>query len=323
MFKKKTSKAKNETDLSIVIVILLMIVGWYTLMFPTSANLLNKIYNQNAILSYNNTMVSYSDEDIETMLADVDTYNESIYAEQQKKTFHYRGPSATDSTYKSVPNKSNDIGTLRIPSLDINVAIGHGTSDTVLQSEAGHLYGTSIPSDKESTHAVIAAHSALSTAKLFTDLNKMKEGDVFYVTVLNQEYEYTVDQIVTVLPEDDYEYEQVIEGKTYVTLYTCTPYGVNTHRLLIRGELTGVKTVDTTDGNSSLLAYLPIIKNSALLALIILAPFILALLYGAMLRRKDTHSSDTRSSDKKKEKGKGEKEHENVTEIERKTEKDE
>lgn len=266
--------------------IVAMIVGWYVMMFPTSADLLNKIYNQNTILSYNNTMASYSDEEIQKMLDNCKTYNQSIYEEQQTTPFRYRGPTATDDVYKSLPTNSSEIGTLRIPTIDVNVGIAHGTTDNELQSEAGHLYGTSLPVEGESVHAVIAAHSALSTAKLFTDLGKVKKGDKFYITVLNQEYEYKVVDINTVLPTDEAPYEQVEEGKNYVTLYTCTPYGVNTHRLLVKGELVGSTKVQGEDGGFSLDEYAEIIKYASLFALIILAPFILMLAYSLNKVRK-------------------------------------
>lgn len=252
-----------------------LMAGWYTLMFPTIANLVNKIYNQNAILAYNNTMTSYSNEDIEDMLQKCRNYNELIYEQQQTTVFKYQGAnkSLSDGTYNSLPIRGGSIGTINIPSLSINLSIEHGTETKTLQSAAGHVYGSSLPVDGDNVHSVISGHSALSTAKLFTDLTKLKEGDEFYITVLNQEYEYKIDQITVTLPEDEWQYEQVEEGKNYVTLYTCTPYGINTHRLLVRGELVGVKEVEYDD-SFDIMDYLPMILDGSLIALIILAPFI-------------------------------------------------
>lgn len=277
---KKKKKRSGTT-----FVILLMIIGYYIMTFPISANLLNEIYNQNTILMYNNSMQSYSDEDIATMFKNCEDYNEGIYEGQKTSEFHYLGPTATDEVYKSLPTASNEIGTLRIPDIGVNVAFAHGTNDSVLQAEAGHLYGTSLPIEGENVHSVIAAHSALSTAKLFTDLNKLKKGAKFYVTVLNQKYEYKVDQIKTVLPEDDYKYEQIEDGKNYVTLYTCTPYGVNTHRLLVRGEYVGKKEVNESDDNLSFMDYMDIILKASGLALIILGPFILMVIYAIKVQK--------------------------------------
>ena len=282
---EKREKKQNK-NISTLIVILIMIIGYYIMMFPTSANLINNIYNQNTILQYNNSMTSYSDDDINSMLSNIHEYNQGIYEGQKITQFHYMGPTATDSTYTSIPTSSNEIGTLRIPSIKVNVPISHGTKDSNLQSEAGHLYGTSIPSDGENVHSVIAAHSALSTAKLFTDLNKVKKGDKFYIKILNQEYEYKVDQIKVVLPEDDYKYEQIEEGKNYVTLYTCTPYGINTHRLLVRGKFVKATTVESSDKKFDLTDYIDIIKNSSELALVILGPFILMVIYAVISQKK-------------------------------------
>lgn len=276
MAEKKSNK-KTNTFLS-VLMYACLILGWYILMYPTVADLFNKAVNQNTILAYNNSMVSYSDEEIEAMITECKAYNNTIYEEQKTSTFRYRGDKATDETYESLPTKSTEIGYLRIPSINVNVAIGHGTNSAMLQQVAGHLYGTSLPIEGDNVHAVIGAHSALSTAKLFTDLEKLEEGDEFYVTVLNQQCEYKIDQIVTVLPEDDYLYEQIEEGKNYVSLYTCTPYGINTHRILVRGELVGITTVQGGDDGWDLSAWIPIIIDGALIALILCLPYALILI---------------------------------------------
>ena len=239
------------------------------------------------INAYNNTMVSYSNDDLASIKQNMIEYNNSIYQEQQTKTFHYRGPVATDETYASLPTASDEIGSVRIPSINVNVSFCHGTGEATLQSEAGHLYGTSFPIDGENVHAVIAAHSALSTASLFTDLTKVKEGDKFYVTVLNTEYEYTVDQIKVVLPEDDYQYEQIEKGKNYVTLYTCTPYGVNTHRLLVRGELTGQKEVELDEDDLRWKGLLTTLKYASELGLVVCFPGIAAIGYAAYVQKND------------------------------------
>lgn len=274
---RKKKKGKKKTDLLTVFFSLLMIVGWYIFSYPMSAGLLNKIYNINTITSYQNDLTSYSDEDLANMINKCQEYNQTIAEEQKEKVFKYRGSNVTDTTYESLP-VANTIGSLNIPKLGINIAIGHGTNDKLLQGSAGHLYGTSLPVEGNSVHAVIAAHSALASAELFTHLNRLVKGDIFYITVLNKQYEYKVIDINTVLPEDDYKYEQVEEGKNYVTLYTCTPYGINTHRLLVKGEFQNSTTVEINKG-FSLTMWLPVIKYSCELAVIILAPFIVSLVY--------------------------------------------
>ncbi len=295
-----TIKKKKKVDVLNILIVLILIVGWYILMFPSSADLLNKIYNQNTIRSYNSTMSSYTDEELQQMLEECQKYNETIYEEQQQETFRYRGPTATDETYESLPTKAKEIGTIRIPKIDINVGISHGTTENDLQAEAGHWYGSSLPVEGENVHAIIAAHSALTNARLFTDLGKLDEGDSFYITVLNREYEYKVVEIDTILPTDETDYIQIEEGKNLVTLYTCTPYGVNTHRLLVKGELVGSKEVDLQDGGFELSQYMDTIKYASLLALIILAPFILMNGYRIYLNQKNKDKN--RPSRKKKKK---------------------
>ncbi len=283
-FKKKKQKArarpnksKKKTDKGLIVAFLVMMIGWYVMIFPVSNDLINKIYNINTINIYQSSTQNFSDDEIEKMLQNCRDYNGTIYEEQQVQTFRYRGPNATDDVYESLPAGSQTIGSIRIPEIDVNIAIGHGTKDSMLQGEAGHLYGTSLPVDGENVHAVIAGHSALSTAKLFTDLDELEIGDEFYITVLNQEYRYVVDQIEVMLPTEEAEYEQIVEGKNYVTLYTCTPYGVNTHRLLVRGELAEAKTVEL-DGHGLNNPYLlQTIKYSAELVFLILLPFFIVL----------------------------------------------
>ena len=275
--KGKQKKGKSGLDKTSLFIASLMMLGWYILTFPISNDLINKIYNLNMLNGYASQTQTYSSDQIAEMMDASRKYNESIYEEQQKYMFRYRGSAATDETYESLPSGSETIGSLYIPKINVDIAIGHGTKDSMLQGEAGHLYGTSLPIDGQNVHAVIAGHSALSTAKLFTDLDKIEKGDTFYITVLDHQYEYTVDQIVVVLPTDEAQYEQIEEGKNYVTLYTCTPYGVNTHRLLVRGELTDTKEVDISSKFRN--QYLPgIIKNSVLLALIILTPLLVVII---------------------------------------------
>lgn len=276
------AKKKKKTNVANLAITILLILGWYIMTFPKSTDLLNRIYNINSISTYQNDMENYSDEDMEQMLQACRDYNAKIAEAEKSTPFRYQGSLATDDTYLNLPSYGT-IGSLYIPKLDLNVAVAHGTSDETLQGEAGHLYGSSLPVDGDSVHSIIAAHSALATAELFTHLNKMEKGDVFYITVLNQQYEYKVDQITVCLPEDEWQYEQVEDGKNYVTLYTCTPYGVNTHRLLVRGELVDTQTVDPGNGFTQSIVW-PVVKYSTLLALIILAPFFTGLAAGIVTK---------------------------------------
>lgn len=141
--------------------------------------------------------------------------------------------------YESLLNLTGDgvMGMVEIPSISVNLPIYHGTSEAVLEKGVGHLQGTSLPVGGESTHTVLTGHTGLSKAKLFTDLTEMEEGDVFFLHVMGEDLAYEVDQIKVVLPSelDDLK---IVPGEDYCTLVTCTPYGVNSHRLLVRGTRT-------------------------------------------------------------------------------------
>ncbi len=149
-----------------------------------------------------------------------------------------------DEAYMACLNINGDevMGIVEIPKIDVELPIYHTTDEEVLQIGAGHLEGSSLPVGGESTHAVISAHRGLPSAKLFTDLDQMAEGDVFYLHILDETLAYEVDQILPMVDKDDTEALTealaIEEGKDYVTLFTCTPYGVNTHRLLVRGVRT-------------------------------------------------------------------------------------
>ena len=126
------------------------------------------------------------------------------------------------------------MGSIKIPSVKINLPIYHGTDEAVLQIAAGHYIGSSLPIGGESTHAILTGHRGLPSAKLFTDLDRLETGDIFYIKVLGEILEYQIDQIEIVLPEE-VEGLSIVPGEDYVTLVTCTPYGINSHRMLIRG----------------------------------------------------------------------------------------
>ena len=171
------------------------------------------------------------------------------------------GKEAENTAYWQVLNIAGDgvMGYLSIPKIDVKLSIYHGTSDEVLQTGIGHLDGTALPIGGESTHSVLAAHRGLPSARLFTDVDQLQEGDKFYIHVLDEVLAYQVDQILDMVDKDDHETLeaalQTEEGKDYVTLFTCTPYGVNSHRLLVRGvrvPYNGEEDVEPTAAESML-----------------------------------------------------------------------
>lgn len=173
-------------------------------------------------------------------------YNENLLGNIVADPFNAAASSqATNSDYQTQLSVGGEImATLEVPAIDLKLPIYHGTSDEVLKKGAGHLPQTSLPVGGESTHAVITGHTGMPAAKLFSDLNKMQVGDRFYIYVLGKTLTYKVDKIYVIEP-DDTKSLRVYEGKDYVTLITCTPFGVNSHRLLVRGiRITDDKNAD-------------------------------------------------------------------------------
>lgn len=175
-------------------------------------------------------------------------YNEQIKQESVPDAFSVRD-GQTDSTYESLLNLNGDgmMGYVEIPVIDVSIPIYHYTTDESLEKGAGHLFGSSLPVGGKSTHCILSAHRGLPSAKLFTDLNLVEEGDVFYLHVLGKTLAYEVDQILTVLPEQT-ESLGITDGDDYVTLVTCTPYAVNTHRVPMKAAKAVQKTEKKVTG---------------------------------------------------------------------------
>lgn len=166
-------------------------------------------------------------------------YNEKIARQQAEKAFAYAGAEAgeRDQEYLSLPAGGSDtICWVEVPAADIWLPVGHGTGEQILAREAGHMYGTSIPVGGDSVHAVIAAHTGLAGARLFTDLADVRTGDPVLIHLGARTLYYRVDAVNIVRPEEESRYLQIIPGEDLVTLYTCTPIGKNTHRLLVRAK---------------------------------------------------------------------------------------
>jgi len=172
-------------------------------------------------------------EDYSAHFADADSYNQKI----RNMSFPFMNhKNIADEYYDTLDiNGDGMMGYITIEKIKVQLPIYHGTSDKVLNSAVGHVEGSSIPVGGESTHSVLSAHRGLPSAKLFTNLDKLENGDVFTITILNKTITYMVDQVLIVLPEKTQPLS-VVQGKDYCTLVTCTPYGINTHRMLVRGR---------------------------------------------------------------------------------------
>ncbi len=232
MGKQQTRRNKKGNILTIVLVIAL-IIGLILVLYPTVSNYWNSFHQTQAIASYNEAVDAMDEADYKSVWKATKKYNKYVLNKDSQWTM-------TDEDvdyYNSVLDigGSGVMGVLEIPAIDVTLPIYHGVSDAVLQVAAGHLQETSLPIGGKGTHAVISGHRGLPSAKLFTDLDELVEGDIFTITVLDKVLTYEVDQIRIVEP-DDYTDLTIDPDEDYVTLMTCTPYGINTHRLLVRGH---------------------------------------------------------------------------------------
>lgn len=221
---------------------LLFLIGFGVLVYPTVANQWNT-YRQSRLISHYETVVEeMSEEDFTEEWEKAYAFNDTLKQNNlYGDVFGSDDTNLEDTEYWKVLNVANDgvMGYLSIPKINVKLAIYHGVEDDVLQTGIGHMNGTKLPIGGESTHSVLAAHRGLPSARLFTDIDQLETGDKFYIHVLDEILAYEVDQILPMVDKDDSETldnaMQVEEGKDQVTLFTCTPYGVNSHRLLVRG----------------------------------------------------------------------------------------
>ena len=225
-----------KEKLIIFLFILMIVLGLGMILFPLISNQVNKIQYQKVIGTYDDKIVQNSETENNQMLTEAREYNSSISTTDIIDVF--QNPVQTNSTeYLSILNVDDNgmMGYISVPKIDVRIPIYHGTSSDILQKGVGHLEGSSFPVGGESTHAILSAHRGLPSSRLFTDLDQLEEGDIFYIYVLNEVLAYQVDQILVTEPSET-EALKIVDGKDYVTLVTCTPYAINTHRLLVRGE---------------------------------------------------------------------------------------
>ena len=224
-----------------VIPILIVIAGFLLLAYPFLSNYLFEKSAGSTVESYQEKTDMMDQKIKEKVLDEARGYNENLLRSSIQLTDPFKTKKINGETvfYNNILNvdRSEIMGYVKIPCISVDLPIYHGTSAEVLERGIGHLAASSFPIGGESTHAVLTGHTGLSSAKLFTDLTEMKKGDLFFIHVLDKKLAYRVDQITVVKPEDTRKL-QIINGEDHVTLLTCTPYGVNDHRLLVRGKRT-------------------------------------------------------------------------------------
>lgn len=226
------SRKKRIFD-GIRIIALLFFVG--VLLYPTVSDYLSRIHSSKVIQSYEKSIVGLDQETKNKMLQEAQAYNSSLIGKEELYD-PFMSIEKVDKYYMSLLNSNGDgvMGYIQIPRIDVKLPIYHTTSDKVLQKGVGHLQGTSLPVGGKSTHVALSGHRGLPSSSLFTDLDLLEIGDIFYMEVLGNTSAYKIDQIKIVLPTETKDLE-IVDGKDYVTLITCTPYSINTHRLLVRG----------------------------------------------------------------------------------------
>ena len=236
--KKKSHRVSNT------ILVLILLAGVAIAGYPMFSEYWNSMHQSRAIMGYAERVAELSNDEYVSVWEDALEYNRRLSSDPNPWAM-------TDEDIDEYERQLNvdgtgNMGFISIPKIDVNLPVYHGTSDAVLQTSIGHIDGTSLPAgsihpdpdqyDKVefASHSVLSGHRGLPSAKLFSDLDAMEEGDVFYLTILDQTLTYQVDKITVIVPEDSSELA-LFPGKDYCTLMTCTPYGINTHRLLVRG----------------------------------------------------------------------------------------
>lgn len=231
-----------KRKISTILFGLMFLIGFGILIYPTVSNQWNTYRQSKLISTYEEVMSDMTPEDFSKEWEAARNFNDNVVQNNlYGDVFDSEDTDMKDTEYWKVLNVGNDgiMGYLSIPKINIKLAVYHGTGDEVLQTGIGHISGSKLPIGGESTHSVLAAHRGLPSARLFTDIDQLKRGDLFYIHVLDETLAYEVDQILTMIEKDDMETlgnaMAIEEGKDQVTLFTCTPYGVNSHRLLVRG----------------------------------------------------------------------------------------
>lgn len=226
--------SKRKNTIIIICFILVILLGAGAATYPLIASINNERTQSLVQTEYEEKLQQLDTSEIDAALAAAREYNKTISTVQIEDVDKIK---ADLPPYEDLLNLANNgiMGYIMIPAINIDLPIYHGTTGAAMEKGAGHMEGTSLPVGGIGTHAVISAHSGMASAKLFTDLDKLKLGDMFFITVCNQKLAYEVDNIAVVEPTD-IDLIRIDTQQDYVTLLTCTPYGVNTHRLLVRGH---------------------------------------------------------------------------------------
>lgn len=278
---------KKKGNFITPLLIMILLAGLSLLLYPAASNYWNSFHQTRAIAGYWEDVANMDTETYDRLWQEANAYNASLLT--RSNAYLLSGEQKAEYARLLDVSGQGVMGYIEIPEINVSLPIYHGTEDSVLQVAVGHLDWTSLPVGGESSHCVLSGHRGLPSAKLFTNLDKLQEGDTFALRVLNEILTYEVDQILIVEPQDTDALE-IEEGKDYCTLVTCTPYGINTHRLLVRGHrmdnAEAAKTVRVTADATRI--------EPLLVAPVVAIPILSALLISLLLpkRTKDNHGND-------------------------------
>lgn len=219
----------------IILIVLLLISGIGIIAYPFISNYLNQKNATQVMEDYQKRVDKLTPEEIAKIFQEAQIYNENLLGQPAHDPFIPGSGIVMPDNYYRVLNIDGTMGQVEIPDIGVKLPIYHGTKENILRKAVGHLEGSALPIGGEGTHTVLTSHTGLTHAKLFTDLTELKKGDHFYIRVLDQMLAYEVDKISVIEPEHT-ELLKAVNGQDYATLLTCTPYGVNSHRLLVRGK---------------------------------------------------------------------------------------
>ena len=273
---------KKKRNLITVLLFVIFLAGLSLLLYPSVSDYWNSLHQIRAIANYTEEVAVLDQELYQEMWDAAQSYNAALA--ERRNTYTLSDEQMRE--YESLLDLSGLVimGYIEIPEIDCSLPVYHGTEESVLQIAVGHIEWTSLPVGGEGTHCVLSGHRGLPSAKLFTNLDKLEPGDVFLLRILDEVLTYEVDQILIVEPQDTSAL-QIVKGKDYCTLMTCTPYGVNTHRLLVRGH-----RIDNIEQAHSVRVTADAVQiEPTLVAPIVAIPILLLLLIALLLPKRQKH----------------------------------
>ena len=263
---------------SILILITLIALGF--LLYPSFSNYINNKFAVSTISDYTEKINNVKDEEVDDLIKNINKYNYDLF----------NGTAENELPDYLNVHEGDVLGYIEIPSINIKLPIYYGTSVDILKKGVGVLEGTSLPVGGENTHSVLSAHTGLANQKLFTDIDKLKDGDVFYLHILKKDLAYKVNQIKVVHP-DEIDDLKISEDKDYVTLLTCYPYGINTERLLVRGERTDLSPSNVEQVQKEISTFNHSNENLILIVIILISVLIIIFLLFLIMKFKGKNKS--------------------------------